>query len=86
MDNGSFINVLDITDKVNNSTTINIQLMVDKTQIDIPNNTDLILKINIIDGYLGISFPTNELLYNIESSTDLNKVVTCEKHFPEIRQ
>ena len=71
MENGSFVNVLDITDKVNNSTTINIQLMVDKTQIDIPNNTDLILKINIVDGYLGISFPTNDLLYKIESSIDL---------------
>jgi len=71
MENGSIVNVLDITDKVNNSTTINIQLMVDKTQIDQPNNTDLILKINIIDGYLGISFPTNEQLYKIESSIDL---------------
>ena len=71
MENGTFVNVLDITDKVNNSTTINIQLMVDKTQIDIPKNTDLILKINIVDGYLGISFPTNELLYKIESSIDL---------------
>ena len=71
MEDGSFVNVLDITDKVNNSSTINIQLMVDKTQIDKPNNSDLILKINIIDGYLGISFPTNELLYKIESSIDL---------------
>ena len=71
MENGSFVNVLDITDKVNNSTTINMQLMVDKTQIDKPNNTDLILKINIVDGYLGISFPTNKLLYKIESSIDL---------------
>ena len=48
MENGSIINVLDITDKVNNSTAINIQLMVDKTQIDKPNNSDLILKINIV--------------------------------------
>ena len=71
MENGTFVNVLDITDKVNNSTTINIQLMVDKKQIDIPKNTDLILKINIVDGYLGISFPTNEQLYKIESSIDL---------------
>ena len=71
IENGSFVNVLDIADKVNNSTIINIQLMVDKTQIDKPNNTDLILKINIVDGYLGISFPTNELLYKIESSIDL---------------
>ena len=73
IENSSFITISNITDNVNNATSINFDIMIDKKQIVLPNNTDLILELNIIEGYLGLSFPTSDLLYKIERSSNLIK-------------